>query len=772
MKIILKIYRLGLRFPRTVFILSLLATLLAFGAAKNLRIENNLSTLLPKSFESVQALQAMEESFGGLGFLVLAVEGEDPKKTVEFSDLFVDEIEGLPGVQYVDYRRPIDFFKERQWLYFDMEDLHEMESRLDRSLELQKFGVSPYFSDLMDFADPEDNPDLTYEDIRKKYEEKQGFNFGSESAERTISDEGKFIAFRVKTKAHQQNLEAGEAVIAEISQIRDRLLKKPQFSNIKVSFSGDHVSAIDTVNFLRKRMATVSFVVIALLILVLWAYMRRFSAVFLVGFPLLSGIIWTGGLIYLLLDHLNIITGFAAGILAGLGSDYGIYIVTRFFQERGTGKTFEEACDFAFQNTGRASYSSMLTTVFAFLALVFSEFGVTVEFGIVGALGLFMNYLAMMIILPSILALREKFLEKREGKNRKDSALGDLHGELEKSKIFRGLFYPRAPLVTLCLVLVLVVISGFAIPSRSKIHFDDGRLDPLGLPGEKLYEKVADLYGGTLQPTLLLVKGWENGEKVVASFEKEIDAATDGSKLTYKNVVGLSSFVPKGQKEKKEILARLAQKFKKSKFPVESKRLELIDSFNQSVNVNEVTLDDIPEEVTRFFVSPYQEDALAVFLFPQWDELNWEWMRRYSKAVYQVRQDQKLEFQAVDNPFVATEFVEMMEREGPKMLGMTLLFLLLMLLWVVRPVTRALIIFGHLVMGLILLAGTMWIFKIDINTLNIAAFPIILGTGIDCFIHFGLRYDETGNMVETVYNKLPTIMISNLTTIIGFGGLV
>jgi predicted RND superfamily exporter protein len=183
-------------------------------------------------------------------------------------------------------------------------------------------------------------------------------------------------------------------------------------------------------------------------------------------------------------------------------------------------------------------------------------------------------------------------------------------------------------------------------------------------------------------------------------------------------------------------------------------------------------LEDIPETVTRFFVSPYREDALAVFLFPQWDELNWDWMHRYSNAVYQIRKEKGLDFQAVDNPFVATEFVKMMEREGPEMLGMTLLFLLVMLLWVIRPVTRALIIFGHLLVGLVLLAGTMWVFKIDINTLNIAAFPIILGTGIDCFIHFGLRYDETGNMVETVYNKLPTILISNLTTVIGFGGLL
>lgn len=766
MKSILKIYRLGIRWPLATLIVFGILSILAALAAKNLRIENNLSTLLPKDFQSVQALRAMEASFGGLGFLVVTVEGKNPETTREFADQLAGKVEVLPGVQYVDYRRPIEFFKSRQWYYFDLADLEEMEQRLDRSLELQQRGVSPYFHDLMDFADEEDNPDLTFEDIRKKYEDKQGFALESESGERVSSDSGNFIAFRVKTKTHQQNLDAGEVIIAEITGLKDQLIASPQFSDISVSFSGDHVGAIDTVHFLKKRMTMVSIVVLALLIFVLWAYMRRFSAVLLVGIPLLLGILWTGGLIYLFLDHLNIITGFAAGILAGLGSDYGIYIVTRFFQERGAGKDFRESCDLAFQNTGRASYSSMLTTVFAFLALIFSDFGVMVEFGIVGALGLFMNYLAMMVVLPALLSLREKYFSK------KDTALGDLHHGLEKSKIFKALFYPRAPGAVISVVLLLCVVSTLILPQQSKMHFDDGRLDPLGTPGEKLYQKVANLYGGTLQPTLLLVQGWEESENVVKAFNNEIENSENPKALPFKNVIGLSSFVPKNIDAKKSILKRLSEKFNKSKFPVENKRLELMESFDESVASSSIGIDDLPVEVRRMFISPFKRGTYAVFLFPQWDDLNWEWMERYSNTVYDVRQKYQLNFQAVDNPFLATEFVELMNREMPKMIVVTLLFLLLMLLWVARPFARALIIFSHLVVGLLLLAGLMWLFKLELNTINFAAFPIILGTGIDCFIHFGLRFDESGNIKDTINDKLPTILVSNLTTIIGFAGLL
>lgn len=767
-----RLYKLGVHYPKTVLIFSLLLTIISFWATKNLRVENNLTALLPKNFESVQALKSMEQAFGGLGFLVVAVEGSDAQLTETFADQLVEGVEQLPGVAFVDYKRPIEYFRKRQWLFISLDDLKEMETRLLRSLELQKQGVSPVFNDLMDFADEEDRPDLTYADIQEKYEKKYGFDLGSESADLTATDAGTFIAFRVKTRAHQQDLDQGQNVIDGITQLSQALKQDPNFSEVKIFFSGDHVGAIETVDYLRRRMGLVSITVVGLLILVLWSYLRRASAVFLVGYPLLSGILWTGGLIEITLGHLNIITGFAAGILAGLGSDYGIYMVSRFFQERDAGRSFSEACEFAFLHTGRAGFGSMVTTVFAFLALLLSEFGVTVEFGIVGAMGLFMNFLAMMVVLPALLSLREQWLLKKNKDLKGAWSLHGLHDWMESSKLFQKLFFPRAPRLVLFVVLLLGGLAAFSLPKQSVIHFEDGRMDSLGLPSEKLYHKVAGLYGGTLQPTMLLTKSMQENEKVVAAFEDALQQDQETKQLPFKQVLGLSSFLPQDQDAKRKILTRLADKFQQSNFPVKTKREELIVSFQDSVASPSVELANLPKEVKRMFISPLQEGVSATFLFPQWDELNWEWMKRYSDTVLEIRAQEQLDFQAVDNPFVATEFVRMIQHEAPKMVGATAVFILLILLWVVRPYQRALLIFAHLGWGMLLLSGVMFLLGIELNTLNIAAFPIILGTGIDCFIHFGLRFDETGDIVKTIREKLPTILISNLTTMIGFAALL
>lgn len=778
------LYKLGVRYPKTVLFFSLLLIGLSFWAARNLRIENNLTALLPQEFESVQALKSMEEAFGGLGFLVVVVEGPDAQKTESFADQLVEQVRQVPEVAFVDYKRPIEYFRKRQWLFVSLEDLQEMEARLDRSLELQKLGVSPIFNDFMDFADEEDRPDLTYEDVQKKYEKKYGFDLGSESAALTTTDEGKFITFRVKTRAHQQDLDQGHRVISAITESAHSLQQRPEFSQIKISFSGDHVGAIETVDFLRRRMTLVSLAVITLLIVILWAYLRRPSAVFFVGFPLFSGILWTGGIIELTLGHLNIITGFAAGILAGLGSDYGIYMVSRFFQERGAGRSFGEACELAFYQTGRAGFGSMLTTVFAFLALLLSEFGVTVEFGIVGAVGLFMNFLAMMLVLPALLTLREQWLLKRKKDLKAAWSLYGLHDRMEHSKVFQKLFMPRAKRAVVLATVLLGLVSALTVPSQGVIHFEDGRMDSLGLPSEKLFHKVAHLYGGTLQPTMLLVQGMEENKKVVKAFEEVLAENTENKtqnknskntakeNLPFKQVLGLSSFLPEHQKAKRQIISRLAEKFSLSNFPVKKKREEMIESFRDSVQASRVTLSELPQEVKRMFISPFQKGVTATFLFPQWDELDWNWMKRYSDTVLGIREQQGLKFQAVDNPFVAAEFVRMIQHEAPKMVGFTALFILATLLWTTRPFSRALLIFAHLGWGILLLSGVMYLFHIELNTLNIAAFPIILGTGIDCFIHFGLRFDETRDMDRTIREKLPTILISNLTTVIGFAGLL
>src|SRR5215471_1253899 len=122
MKKLPKLYEWGTRFPKTVLGIVFALTLASLFFSSKLKIINDLTELLPKSFESVQALRDLKQYFGGQGFLLLAVEGQDSSQTEAFADEFAKKIEGLPQVRYVEYRRPVEFFKKRLWLYFEEDD--------------------------------------------------------------------------------------------------------------------------------------------------------------------------------------------------------------------------------------------------------------------------------------------------------------------------------------------------------------------------------------------------------------------------------------------------------------------------------------------------------------------------------------------------------------------------------------------------------------------------------------------------------------------------
>ncbi len=756
------LYQFALRYPRYVIIGSLVVLCLSLYLNTRLKLEGNLTALLPKDFESVQAFAELQKNFGGLGYLVLAVEGKDATNTAKFADLLVPKIAKLPNVLYVDYQQPVDFFKQRQFLYFDLSDLQEIERRIDRSLSLQKMGVSPVFNFLMDFADDEERPDVTFKDIRKKYEDKVGVKHEG----RTSTDEGKFIAFRIKTKSHQQDIDSSYNLIDGIKQIEADVKAELGFQNVRVIYSGDHVQAMKTVDYIQKRMALVSGIVFILLFLILFGYFRSLRLSLLIAYPLILGILLTGATWYLMMGHLNILTGFAAGILAGIGSDYGIYLLKRYQQAREAGDDFYLACERAFNHTGRATFASMLTTVVAFLVLCFSHFRAAAEMGMIGALGLFLNYLTMMLVLPAILSYW------------KDNALFQtklvVNTEIKWNLWARGLKYLlNVPMASIIIILVLAasIYSLTIIPQNKEIIFEDGRMDaiPVDGGGDNFYGKVASLYGGNLQPTVLLVEGLEQVSKITKDLEKRMQA--EGEHPMLQRVLGLSHFIPEEQARKKQILQRLITKYQQSNYPPATKKQELLTALQDSEQAEIVTENNLPLEVTRLFKSPVV-NQYTIYVIPSLTHLNWEWMRNYAHYMWNFRKEIGVDFKPADNPFMASEFVLMMEREAPKLGYMVSAALLLICVFFVKPLWAGILSFLHVMLGLILTLGLMFYLQKHLNTINIMAFPIILGTGIDCFIHFILRYEETHDLLLTIHEKLPSVVVSNLTTTVGFAGLL
>ena len=167
-----KLYRVGIRYPKTVLAFALALTTVSLFFAKGLKIETGLTEMAPRDSESIRSEEEYKRYFGSTSLLIVTVEHKDPEIAERFADGMAAGAENLRGVAFVDYKRPVDYFKKRQWLYLDLEDLKEIDRRVERVLNLEKKGVSMVFGDFMDFADKEDRPELNFDDLMKKYESK------------------------------------------------------------------------------------------------------------------------------------------------------------------------------------------------------------------------------------------------------------------------------------------------------------------------------------------------------------------------------------------------------------------------------------------------------------------------------------------------------------------------------------------------------------------------------------------------------------------------
>lgn len=758
-----KIYRLGVRFPKTVLFVALLLSVLSFCAARKLELVTDLTALLPKHAESVQSLEKVKKYFGGTSFLILTVEGDSKETAQDFADQFILQLQKLSDIRHVEYRQPVEFFKERQWLYLTLEDLEKIQKRIVKILELQGKGISPVFNSFLGFADKEDQPTLDFDDILQKYKKRIGFKNGDHLSD----DEGRFIVLKAETKSLSENIGFSRRLIQNIHLIENDLKKENRFQGVQIGYTGDHQAAIEETDLLQKEISRVSLAVTLVLLLVLLLYFKRWSAPILIGLPLALSILWTGALVYLILGHLNLVTGFAAAILGGLGSDYGIYLLTRYYHERESGTPFAETCDLTFANTGRATYTSMITTVGSFIALLFSHFGVFVELGFVGAIGLWMNYLTMMLILPSLLTLMERWKKPRTV-SKEWRFLDPWKSVIQLHSHFLS---HRSSLITLLLVVLLCGVSAISLRSQTNIQFEDGQLDTQSLPGNKLWKKVDRVVQASLSPTFILADGAEKEKAIVRGLEELLDKK-NSSEIVFNNVVGLSTFLPDQQTEKKAILNDILKDVSRLKIVLKKKKETLVDSLKKSLEASPASLENLPDDVKRKFISSHDKNYFGIYLFPSFGRSDSESIRKYYEGVESLKKQIGINFVAADSSFVTHEVIRVIQKEASKGFVLILLFFLGVLFYSMHSFKRAFLIFLNLIGSLLVLSGILSISGLHLNILNIAVVPIVLGTGIDCFVHFSHHYEECGDMKKTLHTEIPAMFISSFTSIIGFTGLL
>jgi predicted RND superfamily exporter protein len=125
----------------------------------------------------------------------------------------------------------------------------------------------------------------------------------------------------------------------------------------------------------------------------------------LAALPAVLTAVSSAGVLSLLGIELNYLNMIVVPILLGIGVDDGMHIVTRV----GEGEPLETV----WRHTGWNIFGAILTDVFGFGALAFAEHPGLASFGRVALVGLGMNLLICVVLLPAFLATWQSFFRER-----------------------------------------------------------------------------------------------------------------------------------------------------------------------------------------------------------------------------------------------------------------------------------------------------------------------------------------------------------------------
>ena len=205
--------------------------------------------------------------------------------------------------------------------------------------------------------------------------------------------------------------------------------------------------------------------------------------------------------------------------------DYSIFLWHCYNEKLGTYEDKEEAMTYAIKDTMSSVVGSSITTVAGFIALCFMSFTLGLDLGIVMAKGVVLGVIGCVTVLPSMILILDKPLQKTKHK----SIIPDMSNFAKKVTKLAPVF------VCLFLVLIPPAYMGYK-KTNDEVYYDIGKALPTDMEyviaNDKLIEKfdVASTYMILMDKT----KPYREKKAMIKEMEQ-----VDG----VKNVLGMESIV-------------------------------------------------------------------------------------------------------------------------------------------------------------------------------------------------------------------------------------
>lgn len=839
--------RITVRHPWRVIGIVAVVTVVALWLTSSLGMRMNWTDLLPGTNPAVVAYNTVQNRFGE-ATIIIALEG-DRDRTVRMASELEPRLRALDLLYNVDGKAPIDFLSDHGFVLLKPNDF-------DRALRIYDdpglVGVLRGLNDdyEREYNDSDQNIKRDEVDIARsllgltRSLEVISANLSGDANPPQVSeavqtmligdpwplslDRRMLLLFCTPISSLTQfdstitAVEQVQAVIKEVS---------PEYPDVTVGLTGMGKVAQDEMNSIGLYTQILTLISLILIFLLLARSFRGWLTPIIALVPLVVGIVWTTGVARILFGTLNIFTVMIMLVLLGLGIDFSIHLLSRFYEERGNGKSIDESAMLMLGDTGLGVITGALTTAAAFFALMIARTDGVFEFGAAAGAGVLLTLAAVFVTLPALIALRERRHAGHDSKR----AIATAHKGWPVIG-YAGVSVWRWHWLVLA---IFVVLAGWSLWGawHTAFEYDWLNLEPEGLISVALEREIPKRYGlsehtaWTIAPSIeaarelkeklrkLPVVGDVNAisdavppaarveeyaPRLIAYQEHLKDAKSSAfsaadllaeinrlwdnldlmSNLAFQAgldriVRGIDQMTGYDAKldwtDSSAVLPRLV-KIASSGIDTATAATvanawesEMRASLIKMANPALVGIDDLPDELRRSYLPRDGGEGNLVHIVPRKYLYNKPELDRFTA------QTDRADPSIIGTPELFMIMMDETLRDGRDGALLALLVIVVLLLVHFRSAFGLLALIP-LVGGALLMLGIMHMTGMKYNYVNLIAVPIILGIGIDDGVHLIHRWrSERGSREKRVGTTLRfvgrAVLLTSLTTMIGFGSV-
>lgn len=184
--------------------------------------------------------------------------------------------------------------------------------------------------------------------------------------------------------------------------------------NLNVTLTGKSVLDVEMISALTTGRYEMTLLGIGLVFLVLLIVYRHPVKAFVAILPISLIVGWSGGLMYLFGFDYTPLTATLGALVIGIGTEFTILIMERFYEERRKGKDRQESVMIAVQKIGKAIIASGLTVIGGFSALIISDFVILSNFGMMTVINMTLCLISTIIVLPPTLVMLDRLVKTKQ----------------------------------------------------------------------------------------------------------------------------------------------------------------------------------------------------------------------------------------------------------------------------------------------------------------------------------------------------------------------